>query len=210
MKLMSLLLCVGLLAASWTPTAARIPPVPEWPVIGPLLVRLGLVEPARYPDPTLKVYTISTMEELEALDEQLAPNQRARIVVAESLARSLIEEALKDVDFFKLTGLDFTQQGLLISFELERARLEQGGVRIPFIKGERFAVSARLVFKAKEGYPQVKIRNLKVNGLPLPVGRLIEQRLNEVSEEKWPDWVVLEAVFMSENDVSIEGFYTKH
>lgn len=210
MKLMSLLLCVGLLAAPWSPTAARIPPVPEWPVIGPVLVRLGLVEPVRYPDPTLKVYTVTTMDELEALDERLAPNQRARIVVAEALAKSLIEDAFKDADFFKLTTLDFTKRGLLIGFELERARLEQGGVRIPLIKGERFAVSARLVFKVKDGYPQVRIRNLKVNGLPLPVGRLIEQRLNELSKEKWPNWVVLEAVFMSEDDVSIEGYYTEH
>ncbi len=210
MKLIYTLMLVSLLWTPLAPEAARIPPVPEWPIIGPILVSLGLVEPVRYPDPSLPVYTITTMDELEVLDERIQPGERVRVVVAESLAQSILEDALKDVELFTLKKLDFTPKGLVIGLEIERARLEESGVRIPLIKAQRFDVKARIVFTAKDGIPLVKIRNVRVNGLPFPLGALLETRLNELSKEKWPSWLVLEAIFMSDTDVSIEGYYTAH
>ncbi len=209
MKLLVLSLSVALLVVPLAPATAA-PPLPEWPIIGPLLVKLGLVEPLIYPDPTLPEYTVTTMDELKALGDQIAPGERARVVVTERLAQSLIKDALQDVEFLKLTTMDFTERGLVMGLEIERAALEQGGVRIPLIKGDTITLNVRLIFYARDGYLQVKVRNLRVNGLPLPLGAVVSRRLNELSAEKWPAGVVLEAIFMHEQDVAVEGAYHEH
>ncbi len=209
MKFWLLSLVMVLTVAPLAPAAA-LPPVPEWPVIGPLLVKLGFVEPVRTPDPTLTEYTVTTMEDIKALRDQIAPGERMRIVVAESLAQSLVIKAMEEAAFLRDVTLDFTEKGVLVTLKIDRSALEQSGARIPFIKGDTLSISARLIFYARDGYLQVKVRALRVNGLPLPVGGLLAARLNELSAEKWPAWVTLEAVFMHEQDVAIEGFYTQH
>ncbi len=211
MKLMVWLLSLALLLTPLQPTVAHIPPVPEWPVIGPLLVKLGLVEPVRYPDPTLQEYRVTTMEELESLGDRVPAGERVRIIVAETLAQSLVEEALDKVELFQSFSFDFTERGMLLTVEIERAALERQGARIPpFIKGTRFTIGARVLFYAQDGYPQVKIRNVRVNNMPLPLGGLVQDRLNELARDEWPDWVTLEAVFMSDTEVAIEGYYVEH
>jgi len=208
MKFWLLSLAVALAVAPLAPAAA-LPPVPEWPVIGPLLVKLGLVEPVRTPDPTLPEYTVTTMDELKALEDQISPGERARVVVAESLAQSLVINAMEEAAFLRNVTLDFTERGALVTLEIDRSALEQGGARLPFIKGDTLKISAQLIFYARDGRLQVKVRALRINGLPLPVGGLLAGRLNALSAEKWPAWIKLEAVFMHEQDVAIEGAYNQ-
>ena len=72
-------------AAANSGTARDLPPLPDWPVVGPVLRFLGIggetpetTMPSATPDPSLPEYTIETIEDFAQLRE-VEDGQRVRI-----------------------------------------------------------------------------------------------------------------------------------
>ncbi|MFP4346210.1 MAG: hypothetical protein ACLFU8_16050 [Anaerolineales bacterium] len=216
-RLLWLILPLVLLSVVAAPVAAapaaeveRIPPPPEWPIIGPVLRWLGIeeeVEPT--PDLSLPEHQVATYEEAEALWRSLEPGERVRVVIAEEDVNAPLQEAVAKTEVLRHAEADFQEGVVVVNFEVDTAELrrmleEEEAVSLPgfLMRGETFGGEYRVSAEAEACRPIVDVRG---PGLFLQ-RRLLRRTLAQTWDEYGPSGGCIEGIFIGDGEVTVQGY----
>lgn len=191
-------------------TALALPPLPEWPIVGPLLQRLGLVAPPQpvevTPDPSLPEYRIVDFEDLERL-EGVEDGERIRIIVAEADLNRMIEAAIESGAQGEASVVVGLNAGTMdVDIKADTSVLEQGGLNVPRqLQGDLDLVTT-LHIQTSQCVPEVAITRLRLNRLGLGLRPIAQRALNTSLPEIWPADLCLERVILTSGEVAVEGY----
>jgi hypothetical protein len=190
-----------------------LPPLPEWPIIGPVLRFLGITkekpEPVSAeptPDPNLPEYRIETAGDLEQLQD-IEDGQRVRINATEEALNAIVKETLKantsDQASLVMTINDGTVD---LAIEADTDFIKETGQNIPGLNADTVSIDATLDVDANQCVPFINITSMDVNNWGFGLRSVAQRTLNTQISEVWPDNLCLEAVFLTPGQVSIEGY----
>lgn len=189
-----------------------LPPLPEWPIIGPILQQLGVVEateaPSIDPDPDLPEHRVSTFEDIEALRE-IEPGDRVRLIASEEDLNLMIDEALNArVGEDAEVVLDFEPNLVTISAQANEALVEeltrdmQG--RLP--ARSDVDLETALSFEAADCALRADVDTMRINGWRFGLSLLAQRTINSRIPEVWPEEICVERVLMMQNEIAVEGY----
>jgi len=190
-----------------------LPPLPDWPIIGPILRWLGVdapEPPEESPtfDPSLPEYRIESMDSINALNEdEFEVQKRVRFIITEAAANQIVSQAIEDND---LSGAEasfsFAPNALHATARADRRLLEGLGLDLPRFGGATLRAEATLDFVASNCMVSVKIDKLKLNGLSIGLRRAGERIANEAIPQYWPEQICVERVVVRQGEIVIEGY----
>ncbi|HHE73445.1 MAG TPA: hypothetical protein ENL34_14320 [Chloroflexi bacterium] len=212
MRAAVLVAMLGLLVA--TPVSAAqettgLPPLPQWPIIGPLLRMLGLIKPATpappprpTPDPTLPEYHITTLEDLRELQE-LEEGEKVRVVLAEEDTNEMIAQILKQQ---ATASLSFEQGYVMVQAFVDQSLLKQMGVDLPDLGDGELEIRITLTIQTSDCQPVITLNKVEVNGWSMGLRSVAQRALDDRLPHLWPTEACLEAVFLTPGQLAIEGY----
>jgi hypothetical protein len=214
---LALLLALTLAAATLPALAAEesLPPLPEWPIIGPLLRLLGVTsepeeEPVAMatPDPTIKEYRLTSLDDVREVWRELEPGERARLVISEKDLNAFVREKLGAVPGAESLTVDFRTGEVVVTGAVNRAALEEAGVDLPFfLRGRTLRFEVRATPGAGSCRPFILVEEVRVNGRRLPIKGLAQSRLDELLDRAWPSGEgCVEQLIVSPDELSVEGY----
>ncbi len=188
----------------------NLPPLPEWPVIGPLLTRLGVIEetkkPAPVPDPAIPEIRITTFDDLRQLDS-VAAGDRIRVIASEAdinrmaqelLAQQAGERATFQVDIApNLAKLDATADASLV---------KSFGVDLPGIVRGSLRGHAALGADATNCLPIIDFKRLKVNGWSIGLSAIAQRTADNLIGDFWPAEICVERILLMDGEAAVEGY----
>jgi len=196
MRAAVLVAMLGLLVATPVSAAqetAGLPPLPQWPIIGPLLRMLGLIKPATptppprpTPDPTLPEYHITTLEDLRELQE-LEEGEKVRVVQATA-------------------SLSFEQGYVMVQAFVDQSLLKQMGVDLPDLGDGELEIRITLTIQTSDCQPVITLNKVEVNGWSMGLRSVAQRALDDRLPHLWPTEACLEAVFLTPGQLAIEGY----
>lgn len=208
--LLALALVAPAASAASGPRAQALPPLPEWPIVGPILRMLGLVQaepaPAVAPDPTIPEYRITSIADAEALPE-FAEGERVRIVASDSDLNTIIEQTLQDnLGDGAAVAVDFDTGVVHVVIDANEELLDQAGADIPRFGNADLHLTASMTIDASDCQPTIGFSSISVNrwriGLRVAAQRVVNTRLPEM----WPQELCLERVFLMDGEAAVEGY----
>ncbi len=213
-KLVCVIVLLGSLplpvAASQEVGPATLPPLPEWPVIGPILRWIGVVEE---PEPDVNVmeaplrdlpeYQIETWEDVEALQD-IEAEQSVRIRAEAVTLNVLMAEALEDVSEVEAATVAFAADTITLDVTLSRELLDRLDVEIPLVRKNRIQATATVVPEVAACQVTLTVQKLKVNnvGMALLLGSVV----NEAIRKNWPAEICLESLSVKPGEIVMEGY----
>ncbi|HOV47152.1 MAG TPA: hypothetical protein PLM06_00770 [Anaerolineae bacterium] len=210
------ILAIGLALA--TPTVALayqhgpgLPPPPEWPVIGPILRWLGIIEetPAEMPafDPTYTEHRLTTLQDAQSLWESLEPEARVRVIVGQEDANAALQTAVQNVPGLDDVTLTFESGSVTLAATVKRSVLERQGVQLPFfITSQEIKGELQIALGAAECRPTLTVQKVRLGKIGLPLRSLAEEAFNEQMQQEWMSQVCIERVFMLPGEFAVEGY----
>lgn len=218
---LSLLLALALLARSASVVGAealneKLPPLPEWPIIGPVLRMLGITAPEPEPeamptpDPGLPEYRITSFEDMESLD-QIALNERVRIVVTDGDLNRMVLELLQNADLVEDARLDLDFDPGLVTADLQASAslLERLDLQFDIpraLRGRSIDATATMGVEATGCSINVSFDKLRVNNWRLGLRPLATRMVNERIPDFWASEICVEAVFLADGEAAVEGY----
>jgi len=201
------LIVLNPLAAIAAPQA--LPPIPEWPIIGPILQWLGIVEAspaAATINPALPEYRVGNLEEAEALWERINPNESIRVVITDEDANAFIQRLTREDESIQSLTVAFESGAAVLRVTLSRDLLSEFDIQMPFfIRGDALEIKLTVNATATDCKPVVTVKSLDFNGWPLPIKGLVAETLNALINEEWPANICLEQVIFSSGELALEG-----
>lgn len=186
-----------------------LPPLPEWPIIGPLLRMLGLVKPtpptpppSPTPDPNLPEYRITTLEDIKELQD-LEAGMRVRVVLAEKDANSLIAQLLGQQ---ATVTVSFEQGYLTLMATVDQSLLKHAGVDLPAIDDGELEIYITAAVRASGCQPMVTLNKVEISGWSLGLRTAAQRAIDERLPDIWPTQVCLEQVFLTPGQIAVEGY----
>lgn len=216
--LMTVLLLTArtVLATAATPSAyaaepaVALPPLPEWPIIGPLLLRLGIVEqtpePAPLPNPNLPEYRISTLDDLNQLGG-VGAGERIRVIASEASVNNMVQEALAqqgadDASFW----IDFAPNEATVEASADASLVERADVNLPAIMRGNLRVSVAFSAGADTCLPSVDLRSVSVNSWRVGLRALVQRMVDERIAQVWPAEICIERILLMDGEAAVEGY----
>jgi hypothetical protein len=198
-----------------TPIAASasqdvLPPLPEWPVIGPLLQRLGVVEadrsPPPTPDPALPEYRITGFEDFDDLDD-IEAGERVRLVVTDNDLNRMVDQILRenvgdDADL----RFEFDQSLITMWVRADEKLLEQAGAELPDRLRGDLDMSVTFETLAAGCQPYVEINKLRVNRWSFGLRPVAQRAINTRIPEVWPEQLCIERIILMDDEAAVEGY----
>ncbi|MCX7625469.1 MAG: hypothetical protein N2Z21_04585, partial [Candidatus Sumerlaeaceae bacterium] len=190
-------------------------PLPGW--LNWLLQLVGLApsapaaapSPAFTPTPSVTEYKISTLEELERLPALLQPGKRVRVSASAADVDAMIgaylatpKAARNGLLNGKVTLLD---GAVKVEGAVSRALLEKKGIPV-FSRGDAIPVAAEGSIQAAECRPNIRLTSVQIGGISVPLTNLLAELLNETLREEWPAEICLEAVTITPQEISAQGY----
>lgn len=212
--ILSLTLTATPIAAAQTlaaPGAQReLPPLPEWPIIGPILRMLGVGRAAAPAaptlDPTLPEFHIRSWDDVKAL-EQIEPGERVRVIASDTDINRIAQEAIRERADENLSfRVDFGANQATIEASADAALVEQTGLSLPaLIRG---ALRVELVGSAtaENCRPIPDIQSLKVNGWGIGLRAIAQRAVDTQLPESWPSDICIEQILLMEGEAAVEGY----
>ncbi len=217
---LSLMLILSL-ALTATPAAAyalaapgaprNLPPLPEWPIIGPILRMLGVTDTAEsaaapVPDPALPEIRIRTLDDLETL-QQVEPNERFRVIAADDDLNRIAQEILRERAEDNLSfAVNFDANLVTVEGSVDAALLERTGLDLPgFVRG-RLNVEGTARAAAEACQPTLAVRSVKVNGWGIGLRAMAQRVIDTQLPNTWPAEICVERVLLMDGEAAIEGY----
>ncbi len=217
MKAWRLVLIVFIVAGAATPAYAYagrdpLPPLPEWPIIGPLLSWLGIGESESEtvtptPDPTLPEYRIRTVEDALTFWEGLGLEEHVRVLVADEDIATLIEEQISNLKGLREASLTFDTDTVTIEAELDPSILDETGVKLPFFL-KKTTLSGEITFSLEASSCQLipTVEKVRVNSWTLPLGGFIQESIQDALDTEWPTGICVTGVYLTPGEIALEGY----
>lgn len=200
-----------------------LPPLPEWPIIGPILRWLGIVpeeevEPdsarvALPEEPDLPEQRITNAEEARALWEALETGEKVRVLIADEDINTALAQEIEDVPGFNSATLTTGTDETTLSISAERELLEKiGGDLAVFIAGQNPEGTLTLAITAANCRPVITVTGIRVNGRALAVVDTVQALIDKAFDKGWREksWldnhVCIEAVRLTPGEIALEGY----
>lgn len=212
MLLLGLLLLSTAMPVQAASSTSTLPPLPEWPIIGPILKWLGVVEPepaeiVELPeDLDLPHYPIETLDDIIALRD-LEVEERVRITATDTALTTIAQEALDEytdgVQNFKLT---LTPGKASVYVEVDPSVLEKTNLDLPINFKNTLKLESVASFGASGCRATVIIEKVSINKWSIGMKGVVQQWLNEQLPELWPSEVCVERIMVKSGEVSVVGY----
>jgi hypothetical protein len=214
------LLVVSLLLLTATPVGARgrapdLPPLPEWPVLGPVLRFFGVTssepeptsEPIATPDPDLPTYRPATFEEGWELWQTLESGERVRVEVAETDVDRAIQEEIATLPEVLDAGVTFGEGNITASATIDRGLLEEISVDLPFLpRSDLLEGEVVVQLEAASCRLNVDVVSATLNERSFLLRYSTERAFNTLLNEYWPDQGCLERIVVDSGTLTVEGY----
>ncbi len=195
------------------PNGAALPPLPEWPIIGPILQRLGLVEatPAEVAEPpedlNLPQYKIETLSDILALQD-IENDQRVRVTATDTALTAIVKKALDEnnvtgVQNFQLT---FTPGKATLSIEVDPSILEEANVDLPIKLKDTLKLQGVVTLTASGCQPAVTIKKVSINGWAIGLRGLAQRWVDEQLPDVWPAEICIERITLKSGEIAVVGY----
>ncbi len=190
-------------------SAQALPPVPEWPIIGPVLQWFGVSSsPAATPVPTpgLTEYRMSSYEDLGELKE-IESGERVRIIVSENdlnaMIRDRIEESI-DGEAEMVFGIE--PNVLSVRIYAEQSLLEEAADNLPRQIRDDLDLTGAFGMTASQCVPRISVQRLQINGWSFGLRLLAQGPINTRIRESWPSEICVERVLLMQDEAAVEGY----
>jgi len=191
---------------------AVLPPLPEWPIIGPVLRFLGLVQEAPpevlpTPDPSLPEYRITSLEDVDQLHD-IEANERVRIIATDTDLNRIIQDLLSEAGYSEDAGLKVAFDGPMITADAYAGAriIEQFGVEVPASLRRNFDVHATFTVEAAGCTVIVTFEEVKANRWSFGLRPAANRLINEQIPKFWPDELCVENVIVMDGEAAVEGY----
>lgn len=226
-----LILTLMLLTSSTLPVYAfgeetELPPLPEWPIIGPVLRWLGVVpkenatpEPdsarVAIPTPTAVIpeQRVTNFAEAKALWQALEAGEQVRIFIADSDINALLNRELEDIPGIHSATWTTETDLTTLTVAADRSFIEEiaGGLPL-FIKGEQLKGEITLEVKAVQCRPEITVTKIQVNTRTLPAVETVQALVDKAFDRIWQEdsWfdnhLCVEVVQQTPGETVLEGY----
>ena len=214
----STMLVLGLLLLSTAmpvyaaPNATALPPLPEWPIIGPILQWLGVAEPepvevVELPeDLELPQYPIETLDDILALQE-LASDERVRITATDTALTTIAREAVdKYTTGVQNLNLTFAPDKASAYVEVDPSVLEKANLDLPINSKNTLKLEGAVSFGAANCQATVTIEKVSINKWSIGMKGVMQQWLNEQLPSLWPSEICVERVTLKSGEIAVVGY----
>lgn len=191
-------------------TAYTLPPIPEWPIIGPVLKWLGVAsttpEEAPTLTPGLPEYRITTYADIQALDE-IAAGERVRIIASESDLNAMILEAISaNVRGDASVTLDFEPGVASVTIRADESLLEGMADDLPRqIRGD-LNLTGSFGFEASACALRVEVKKINLNRWSFGLRPLAQRTINTRIPDLWPQEICIERILLMQDEAAVEGY----
>ncbi|HOT93487.1 MAG TPA: hypothetical protein PLJ78_17385 [Anaerolineae bacterium] len=209
---LSLLLLSAAMPVQAASNATALPPLPEWPIIGPILKWLGVVEsePAEVVEPPedldLPQYPIETLDDLLALQD-LESNTRVRVTATDAALTAIVQDALDEnvegVQNFKLT---FTPGQATLYVEVDPAVLEDVNFELPINLKDTLKLEAVVTLAASGCQATITIKKVSINKWSIGLRGLAQSWIDEQLPSVWPSEVCVERITLKSGEIAVVGY----
>lgn len=195
---------------------AALPPLPEWPIIGPILRMLGVsaAEPEQAamptPDPNLPEYRITSFEDMKAIDE-IEPNERVRVIAADTDLNRMIVEVLQEADIVEDASLTLDFEPNLMDVDLRASGTLLDQIELPIeipalLWGRNINATAAMDIEAVNCRINLNFKKVEVNNWSLGLRPLATRTINERIPDLWASDLCVEAVYLMAGEAAVEGY----
>ncbi|GEM_PF-556035 len=202
------------------PQGEQLPPLPEWPIIGPILRWLGLApaspapEPAPLPDlpPGVIEYTPEGIEDLITLWEQMANGETVRVTLSEATLQAMVDRWIEPLPGITDPSITFDEGKIRLEGTVATSEMEEYlGFQVPdFLAQDDLTVVLVLSAQAVDCRPQLTLEAVRVNGKGWPVKGLVQEQLNQQLDTLWPQaHLCIEAIHITDDALIVEGHREK-
>ena len=214
--IVKLLIISILLFSTVTPVYAadpQFPPLPEWPIIGPVLKWLGIIKPE--PEPLIPEasvaevqrdipeYTIATLDDLRALEE-LEPETAVRLSASAATLNALLAENTHRIVGLNYVTLSLEENRIGVDAQFNRDILKAIDIDFPLAEGSTLNLTGHASLDVQDCRVTVTLEELKVNRIGIP--RFVGPQLDTIIAENWPDEVCVESLTLKEGEIVAEGY----
>ena len=212
-------LCALLLLSIASPVLAapddfRIPPLREWPIIGPI-VRIIERIVKKEPEPVesevaleldLREIPIETKDDIIALRD-LEPNERVRITATDEALVNIINDALPTDLKDKVTpGITFSKGKVIFTADVDPAVLDTVDVDVPISLDDGVFAEATLSFGATACRATVDVEYIAVNNFSIGLKKLAQDFIDGELPNQWPDEICVEYIVIETGKINIVGY----
>lgn len=219
-NIVKFVILITLLFSVVTPVYAadpHLPPLPEWPIIGPVLTWLGIIKPepeTLLPEavaptpiptatPTYPQYTIATLDDVYAL-ENVEKQTTVRLIASEMDINTLITENITYIPGINHATLTLEEEIVAVDVRFDRAILQMLGIDLSVGDGNILNVTGRASLAVQDCRVTATLNQLKVNGIGIKM--LVGKQLNNLIEENWPDEMCVESLTVNKGEIVVEGY----
>jgi len=208
---LSLLLLSATMPVQAAPSAAVIPPLPEWPIIGPLLQRLGIgtPEPAEIvelpEDLNLPHYPITTLDDIRALQD-LQSGERVRVTATDAALTTIAREAIGDVSVVKSLNLTLSPGEAAFSIEVDPSVLEDIDFNLPIKLRDTITLASTMSLTASGCQPILTINKVSINKWSIGLRGMAQRWLNEQLPSLWPHEICVERATLKSGEIAVVGY----
>lgn len=192
-----------------------LPPLPQWPVIGPLLRWLGLAPrpkptPTPPPTPTMPEYQLSQLSDWPTLARALKAGERVRVYATATDIQAAVETYLnsKAAQRHGVHSATVTlgENTIQVQGTIDRATLEKAGLTLPLLTGDTVHVAAKGTPGAANCQLTITLQEVRVNDQALPLLKVASRLLNEALAREWPAEACVESVQVTAERVTVTGY----
>jgi len=209
--LLSLFLLSAALPVQAASSATALPPLPEWPIIGPILQWLGIVEPApaeivELPeDLDLPQYSIETLDDILALQD-LTSGERVRVTATDTALTAIAREALGNVKGVQNLALTFTPGKAAVYVEVDPSVLEEANLDLPINLKNTLKLEGVVSLDVSGCRATVVIEKVSVNKWSLGLKGLVQRWVNDELPGAWPSEVCVERITLNSGEIAVVGY----
>ncbi|MEJ5308469.1 MAG: hypothetical protein WHX52_01740 [Anaerolineae bacterium] len=208
---LSLLLLSVAMPVQAASNATALPPLPEWPIIGPILQWLGVVEPEPVEvvepaeDLELPQYPIETLDDLRALQD-LGSGERVRVTATDTALTAIAQEALGNVKGIQNLSLTFTPGQAAIYVEVDPSVLEEANLDLPINLKNTLKLEGLVELEASGCRATVIIKKVSINKWSIGLKGLVQRWIDEELPGQWPSEVCVERITLKSGEIAVVGY----
>lgn len=208
---LSLLLLSTAMPVQAASSTMALPPLPEWPIIGPILQWLGVVEPepaeiVELPeDLDLPQYPIETLDDIRALQE-LESGERVRVTATDTALTAIAREAIGNVNGIENPALTFTPDKATAYVEVDAIILEDIDFDLPINLKGTIKLEAVIKLSASGCQATVIVEKVSINNWSLGLKGIAQRWVNDQLPGLWPSEVCVERVTVKSGEIAVVGY----
>jgi hypothetical protein len=209
---LSVLLFSATMPVYAAPNATALPPLPEWPIIGPILKWLGVVEEkpveiVEMPeDLDLPQYPIETLDDILALQD-LAVDERVRVTATDTalaaIAQEAIDENVEGVQNFRLT---FTPNKATVYVEVDPSVLEDADFDLPVNLKNTIKLEGVVNLATSGCRVTVTVEKVSINKWSIGLRGLVQRWIDDQLPGMWPEEICVERITLKSGEVAVVGY----